>query len=387
MRKNVEGGSAIRAMFREGKEMAEKIGEDNVFDFSLGNPYTNAPEEFGSAIKSLIDTENSLALHGYTDNEGDALVREKIAASLNQQYGASYRKENIIMTVGAACALNIMLKSILDDGDEIVLLKPYFTEYRNYIGNYNGRFVEVDHDGNLLPDLGDFEEKITKKTKGVIINTPNNPSGVVYTGEILDKIGEILEKKQKEYKTDIYLISDEPYRELVYDGLKNPFVPDHYKNTVIAYSFSKSLSIPGERIGYLAISDEVGDSEMLTMACSVALRILGFVNAPSLIQKAVSMCLDAKTDVDYYDENRKLMYEGLTDMGFECIRPQGAFYIMLKTPTDEDEFIKKAKEHHILVVGAKGFGAPGYVRLAYCTDREKIKNSMKNFRELAQEVL
>ncbi len=385
MRLSVQNGSAIRAMFREGKEMAQEVGEENVYDFSLGNPYTPAPEAFKQACHEVLDEMDSTALHGYTDNEGYESVRTAIAEDLNKRFGSHYHAGNIIMTVGAASALNVILKTLLNPGEEVIFLKPYFTEYRNYVSNYDANYVEVEHNEALLPDIADFEKKITAKTRVVIVNTPNNPSGVIYTPECLRQMAEVLEKKQKEFGTDIYIVSDEPYRELVYDGAVNPFIPDYYKNTIIGYSYSKSMSIPGERIGYLAISDAVDDSEMILAAAAVAVRILGFVNAPSLIQQAVSRCLDAKTDVAYYDRNRKYLYEHLCEMGYECIKPEGAFYLMVKAPIEEADFVKLAKKYHILFVGTAGFGAPGYVRIAYCCSYEKIVNSMPAFKALAEE--
>ena len=385
MRLSVENGSQIRAMFEEGKKMAAKYGAENVYDFSLGNPYTPVPEAFGRAVKEVLDTYDSTTLHGYTDNEGYEDVRAAIAKDLNARFHSHYGAQDILMTVGAASALNVILKTLLNPGDEVVFCRPYFTEYRNYVANHRGVYVEVAHDEALLPDCADFAKKITPKTKVVIVNTPNNPSGVIYTPECLKEMARILREKEKEYGTDIYLVSDEPYRELVYDGNVNPFLPDYYENTVICYSFSKSMSLPGERIGYLAISPEAADGEMMRAAASVAIRILGFVNAPSLIQKAVAQCLQEQTDVAYYDRNRKLIYEALTTYGYECIKPQGAFYLMVKTPIDEAEFVEKAREHHILLVGAGSFGAPGYVRIAYCTSYEKIKASLPAFEALAKD--
>ena len=385
MRKAVEGGSQIRAMFKAGKEMAAKYGQENVYDFSLGNPYTPAPKEFADNIRRCLDEYESGFLHGYTDNEGYEDVRAAVADNLNTRFGSSYCAENIAMTVGAASGLNAILKTLLNPGEEVIALCPYFTEYRNYIANYDGVLVEVGCDERILPDMDDLSAKITPKTKAVIVNTPNNPSGVVYGSDTMEKLAQILRDKQDEYGTDIYIISDEPYRELVYDGVKNPFIPDYYDNTIICYSFSKSLSIPGERMGYLAVSDKVSDGQMMMAAISVAIRILGPVNAPSLIQRAVAGCLDARTDVDYYDANRKLIYDALTSYGFECIRPQGAFYLMVKTPIDEAEFVKRASEdYHILVVGTGSFGAPGYVRVAYCVSRDRIERSLPAFKALAE---
>lgn len=384
IRSSVANGSAIRAMFREGKELAERIGAENVFDFSLGNPYTPTPAAFGEAIKDLIENEDPIVLHGYTDNEGYADVRGAIAANLNERFGSHYEAKNIIMTVGAASALNIILRTLLNPGEEVLFCRPYFTEYRNYVANNNGVYNEVLPTDDLQVDLVDFEKKISANTRAIIVNTPNNPSGAIYTDETLKGMAEILRKKEAEFGTDIYIISDEPYRELVYDGYENPFLPDYYENTIVAYSFSKSLSLPGERIGYLAISDDVADSEIMLSGAAVALRTLGFVNAPSLIQKAVARCLNEKTDVAYYDRNRKLLYESLTSYGFSCIKPQGAFYLMVKAPSGDDaEFVKAAKKYNILFVGGTGFGAPGYVRIAYCCSYEKIERSLPGFKALA----
>lgn len=385
MRLSVENGSQIRAMFRAGKEMAEKVGAENVYDFSLGNPFTPVPDAFADAIRDILEQTGSTELHGYTDNEGFPEVREAIAQNLNTRFGSKYNASNILMTVGAAGALNTALKTVLNPGEEVIFLCPYFTEYRNYVANFDAVYKEVVCDETLMPDVEDLRSKITDKTKVVIINTPNNPSGVIYSDQRMRQIAAVLTEKEAEFGTDIYLISDEPYRELVYDGAVNPFIPDYYKDTLICYSFSKSLSLPGERIGYLVIPDEVSDSQMMKAAAAVANRVLGFVNAPSLIQKAVARCLDEKTDVDYYDRNRKFLYENLTKMGYTCIKPQGAFYLLVKAPIAEADFVAKAAEHHILFVGTSGFGAPGYVRIAYCTSYEKIQKSMPAFEALAKD--
>lgn len=384
MRLNVENGSQVRAMFNAGKEMAALYGAENVYDFSLGNPYTPVPEAFNQAIRDVLDEYDSTTLHGYTDNAGFPDVRRAIAENLNTRFGSSYTEKNILMTVGAASALNAILKTLLNPGEEVIVLKPYFTEYRNYIANYDGKIVEVGYDEQMMPDAADLAAKVTPQTKVVLVNNPNNPSGMIYSPQCLTQIADVLRAKQTEYGTDIYIVSDEPYRELVYDGADCPFLPDFYENTIICYSFSKSLSLPGERIGYLAIPDCAADSGMMIMAASVAIRILGFVNAPSLIQKATARCLNEQTDIAYYDKNRKALYDGLTSLGFTCIRPQGAFYLMMKTPIDEDAFVEKAKEYHILVVGTGSFGAPGYVRVAYCCSYEKIMSAMPAFAQLAK---
>lgn len=388
MKSMVANSSAIRAMFEEGNRLAEIYGAENVFDFSLGNPNVAAPESVKKAIIELLDEENPVALHGYTNsNCGYADVRDAVAQSLNERFGTAFEGRNIIMTVGAAGGLNVILKTLINPGDEVMVFAPYFGEYRSYTNNYDGVLVEVSPNTETFqPKLDEFEEKITVKTKAVIINTPNNPTGVVYSEETIQKIAAILDKKQEEFGTDIYLISDEPYRELVYDGVEVPYLTRYYKNTVVAYSYSKSLSLPGERIGYLVIPDEVTDVEDVLSAANVATRILGFVNAPTLQQKVVKKCLNEKTDISYYDRNREALYNGLKECGFECIKPEGAFYLFVKSPIDnEKEFCLQAKKYNILMVPGSSFACPGYVRLAYCVSYETIVNSLPKFAELAKE--
>ena len=292
----------------------------------------------------------------------------------------------VVMTVGAAGGLNTILKTLLNPGDEVVVFAPFFSEYSNYIANYDGVKVVVEPDlETFQPDLEQLEEKITHRTKAVIMNNPNNPSGVIYSEETIKSIGHILRKKQAEYDTDIYLISDEPYRELVYTDVEVPYVTKYYDNTIVGYSFSKSLSLPGERIGYLVIPNEVADYEKVWEAASVATRILGFVNAPSLMQKAVAECLDEKTDISYYAKNRDTLYEGLKECGYECVKPDGAFYLFVKSPVaNEAVFVAKCKEEHILVVPATGFACPGYVRIAYCVAHETIVNALPGFKRVAE---
>ena len=388
MENMVANSSAIRAMFEEGNRLAKIYGAENVFDFSLGNPNVPAPEEVKNAIIELLNEEDPIALHGYTNsNAGYADVREAVAQSLNERFGTEFEGKNIVMTVGAAGGLNVILKSLLNPADEVIVFAPYFGEYRSYVSNYDGVLVEVSPDTETFqPKLAEFEEKITAKTKAVIVNTPNNPTGVVYSEETIEKMAEILEKKQKEFGTDIYLISDEPYRELAYDGVEVPYLTKYYANTIVGYSYSKSLSLPGERIGYLVIPDEVADSEKLNAAANVATRILGFVNAPTLQQKAVKACLNEKTDISYYDRNRETLYNGLKELGFECIKPEGAFYLFVKSPVaDEKEFCNTAKKYNILIVPGSSFGCPGYVRMAYCVAYETIVNALPKFAELARE--
>ncbi|WP_122643081.1 pyridoxal phosphate-dependent aminotransferase [Luxibacter massiliensis] len=388
MENMVANSSAIRAMFEEGNRLAQIYGAENVYDFSLGNPNVPAPEAVKKAIKELLDKEDPLVLHGYTNsNAGYEDVRQAVADSLNSRFGTAFEAKNITMTVGAAGGLNVILKALLNPGDEVIAFAPYFGEYRSYTNNYDGVLVEISpNTEDFQPKLDEFEEKITARTKAVIVNTPNNPTGVVYSEETIKRMAAILEAKQKEFGTDIYLISDEPYRELVYDGILVPYLTKYYANTIVGYSYSKSLSLPGERIGYLVIPDEAADSENLISAANVATRILGFVNAPTLQQKVVKKCLGEETDISYYNRNRETLYEGLKELGFECIRPEGAFYLFVKSPLeDEKAFCAAAKKYNILIVPGTSFACPGYVRLAYCVSYETIVNSLPKFKELAAE--
>ena len=381
----VENSSVIRAMFEEGQKMAKLYGAENVFDFSLGNPNVAAPAEYKEALLSIIQDMDPVVVHGYMNNAGFESVRTAVAENLNKKHGTNFNAGNIMMTVGAAGGLNVILKTLLNPQDEVITFAPFFGEYRNYVKNYDGELVVVSPNTETFqPNLAEFEEKITAKTKAVIINTPNNPTGVVYSEETLIALGSILEKKQAEFGTDIYIISDEPYRELVYDGAEVPYVTKYYKNTIVGYSFSKSLSLPGERIGYLVMPDELSDAQRIKDAAAVAGRILGFVNAPSLQQLAVAQCLDASTDIGYYNRNREKMYTTLNKLGFSCIKPEGAFYLFVKSPVaDEKEFCAEAKKHNILIVPGSSFGCPGYVRIAYCVSYETVCNSIPGFEKLA----
>ena len=388
MENMVANSSAIRAMFEEGNRLAKIYGSENVFDFSLGNPNVPAPDAVKYAIKELLEEEDPVVLHGYTNsNAGYEDVRKAVADSLNERFGTHFGSKNITMTVGAAGGLNVILKSLINPGDEVIAFAPYFGEYRSYTDNYDGVLIEISPNTiDFQPKLDEFEKKITQKTKAVIVNTPNNPPGVVYSEETIQKMASILEKKQKEYGTDIYLISDEPYRELAYDDVEVPYLTKYYANTIVGYSYSKSLSLPGERIGYLVIPDEASDSEKLIGAVNVATRILGFVNAPTLQQKVVKACLNEKTDISYYDRNRETLYNGLKELGFDCIKPEGAFYLFVKSPiADEKEFCNEAKKYNILIVPGSSFACPGYVRMAYCVSYETIVNSLPKFAELAKQ--
>lgn len=387
MKPYVKNNSAIRMMFEEGNRLRAKYGADKVFDFSLGNPSVPAPDSVREAIIELVNTTDPTILHGYMSNAGFEDVRQTIAESLNRRFDTKFSAKNLIMTVGAASGLNVILKTILNPGEEVIVFAPYFLEYGAYVRNYDGVLVEISPDTTTFqPNLAEFEQKITPKTRAVIVNTPHNPTGVVYSEETIKKLSAILEAKQKEFGTVIYLISDEPYRELAYDGVEVPYLTKYYNNTVVGYSYSKSLSLPGERIGYLVIPDEADGSEELISAATIANRTLGCVNAPSLIQKVVAKCVDAKTDLAAYDKNRQSLYNGLKECGFECIKPQGAFYLFVKSPVeDEKAFCEAGKKYNILMVPGSSFACPGYVRLAYCVSYETIVNSLPEFKKLAAE--
>lgn len=387
MKPYVKNNSAIRIMFEEGNRLRAKYGADKVFDFSLGNPSVPAPDSVREAIIELVNTTDPTVLHGYMSNAGFEDVRQTIAESLNRRFDTKFSAKNLIMTVGAASGLNVILKTILNPGEEVIVFAPYFLEYGAYVRNYDGVLVEISPDTTTFqPNLAEFEQRITPKTRAVIVNTPHNPTGVVYSEETIKKLSAILEAKQKEFGTVIYLISDEPYRELAYDGVEVPYLTKYYNNTVVGYSYSKSLSLPGERIGYLVIPDEADGSEELISAATIANRTLGCVNAPSLIQKVVAKCVDAKTDLAAYDKNRQALYNGLKECGFECIKPQGAFYLFVKSPVeDEKAFCEAGKKYNILMVPGSSFACPGYVRLAYCVSYETIVNSLPEFKKLAAE--
>lgn len=385
----VNNSSVIRAMFEEGKRLAGIYGAENVYDFSLGNPNVPAPKEVNQAIRDIVEQEDSVVLHGYMSNSGYEDVRDAVAKSLNRRFGTAFEEKNIIMTVGAAGGINVLFKAVVNPGDEIIAFAPYFGEYRSYAANADAKLVVVPPDTETFqPNLSEFEKLITSKTKAVIINTPNNPTGVIYSEDTIKRLAEILEKKQKEYNSVIILFSDEPYRELAYDGIEVPYITRYYNNSVVGYSYSKSLSLPGERIGYLVIPDELDDAQNILSACNVATRILGFVNAPSLMQKVIGRCVDVDVseNIAIYDKNRNELYNGLVKLGFECIKPEGAFYMFVKTPVDDKEFSEMAKKYNILVVPGSTFACPGYVRIAYCVAYDTIVNSLPKFKELAKEL-
>lgn len=389
MKELVKNNSVIREMFEEGKALSKKYGQENVYDFSLGNPSIPVPEKVNDTIREILKNEDSLKVHGYMNNAGFEDVREKIAENINNKFDTKFSGENIVMCVGAASGINIILKSILNPSDEVITFAPYFMEYKNYINSYDGKLVEISpNTKDFQPRLDEFENKITKNTKAVIINTPNNPTGVIYSEETIKEICKILEKKQIEYEKEIFIISDEPYREIAYDNNEVPYITKYYNNTFVVYSYSKTLSIPGERIGYVVIPSEMDDSKNIITAITIANRIIGCVNAPSLMQRVLIECANEKVDLSMYDENRKLLYNELTNYGFECIKPQGAFYLFLKSPIENElEFCKKAKEYNILFVPGSSFACKGYVRIAYCVSNEMIKRALPAFKKLAENYI
>jgi len=386
MIKLTQGNSVIRAMFEEGNRLAALHGRDNVYDFSLGNPNFPSPEAVKNAIIDITSNEDPVALHGYMTNAGYPDVRQTIADSLNKRFGTSFDMKNIIMSVGAAGGLNVILKTLLNPGDEVIAISPFFVEYGNYVSNFDGKLVIVPAgSADFQPDINALRAAITPKTKAVILNSPNNPTGVIYSEETIKKLAALFTEKENEYGSPIYIVSDEPYRELAYDGAEVPYLTKYYKNTIVCYSWSKSLSLPGQRIGYIVIPGEADEYELIFDAACIATRILGYVNAPALMQRVVARCLDEKTDISAYDTNRKLLYNGLKEAGFEPVFPQGAFYMWLKTPCDDKEFVTAAKKYNILIVPGSAFMCPGYVRIAYCVSKQRIENSLPAFRKLAEE--
>lgn len=381
--------SIIREIFEYSKTRSAEIGAENVFDFSLGNPSVPAPAEVNDTIRQLLDTKNSVVLHGYTSAQGDANTRQIIADRINEKFGVGISPNLIYMTCGAAASLSICLKAVIEEGmgDECIVFAPFFTEYRVFIENAGGKIiVSKPEDKTFQIDIADFESKITPATKAVIVNSPNNPSGVVYSEETIKALCEVLKRKSEEYGKVIYLIADEPYRELVYSGVDVPYLMNYYDNTLVCYSYSKSLSLPGERIGYIAVCPKMQDAQTIYLCVCGAGRSLGYVCAPSLFQQVIANCIDAKVNVEAYKENRDILYDNLTSYGYECVRPDGAFYLFVKAlEEDAYKFFERAKAHELLVVPCDDFGVSGYVRVAYCTDKSKVVNALPAFKALAEE--
>ena len=386
MKSLVSNSSIIRAMFEEGKRLSEIYGEDNVFDYSIGNPNVEPPESIKKVISEILNEEKPNYVHGYMNNAGYEDVRDDISAFLNKKHDLDLSRNNIVMTCGAAGGLNIILKSILNPDDEVITFAPYFGEYNNYVQNFNGKLViSPTNTETFEPDLKALSSVITSSTKALILNNPNNPTGVVYSKEVIQALANLLIEKQKELNTTIYLISDEPYREIVYDNIEVPCLLKYYPNTFIGYSYSKSLSLPGERIGYVVINTSMDGFEEMASALNIANRILGFVNAPSLFQRVIAKSLGAEVDVRIYEKNRDLLYNHLISLGFTCVKPQGAFYLFPKSPIEDDvKFCADAKQFNLLLVPGSAFGCPGHVRLAYCISYEKIEKSLQAFDKLAK---
>ena len=384
----LSGKSVIRQLSEFATARGQEIGYENVFDYSLGNPSVPVPREFTDRMIHMLATKEPLELHGYSPSLGITSVREAIAENLEKRFGLPYRKEHIFMASGAAGALAHAFRLVTEPGDEILTFAPFFPEYHPYV-DLTGAVLKVVPPNleNFQINFEAFEEMLTEKVKAVLINTPNNPSGVVYSTPTLQRLADILREKSKEYGHIIYLISDEPYREIVFEGVDSPCVSYFYDNTIMCYSFSKSLSLPGERIGYIIVPDEMEDSKRVMAAVNGAGRALGFVCAPVLFQRVAAMCADVPSDIAAYARNRDLLYNGLTELGYECVRPQGAFYLFVKSPEpDANAFSERAKKHDVLVVPSDSFGCPGYVRISYCVAEKTIVDSMPAFKAIMEEV-
>lgn len=378
--------SVIRELFSYGLERKKIVGADKVYDFSIGNPSIPAPAMVKQVILELLE-EPAEVLHGYSPAAGDPKVREALADSVNRKFGTRYRADNFYMTAGAAASLAISIQALTVPGDEFIVFAPFFPEYVVWVETAGAKLLVTPADTKHFQiHLEAFENLLTPRTKGVIINSPNNPSGVVYSEETIMKLSEILERKQKEYGTSIYLLADEPYREIVYDGLKVPFIPNYYKNTLVCYSYSKALSMPGERIGYVIVPDEGENAQEVMAAIAGAGRALGYVCAPVLFQRVAARCADVPSDISAYKRNRDLLYGGLTELGYECVRPQGAFYLFVRSPEpDAKAFSERAKQHDVLVVPSDSFGCTGYVRVSYCVSEKMIRDALPVFADIMKE--
>ena len=380
--------SVIRQLFAYGLEQAKVVGPENVYDYSLGNPSIPAPKKVNESIKKIVDEMDSIKLHGYSMAPGFEEARAAVAKDLAARFGLDVKASELFFTCGAAPALISIIKALIVDADtEIMAIAPFFPEYRPFVNANGGKLVVVPADTKAFQiHLDEVEKRITKHTQAIIVNSPNNPSGVVYTEETLKGLAALLERKSAEYGHPIYIIADEPYRELVYGGVKVPFIPCIYKNTIVCYSYSKSLSLPGERIGYVYVPGFADDSHDVYAAISGAARIMGHVCPPTLMQKVIECCAEERPDLVAYDENRNLLYNSLTEMGYECAKPDGAFYLFVKAPNgDANAFSEKAKlGHNLLVVPADGFGCPGFFRLSYCVSNDMIRRSLPAFKAMIE---
>ena len=381
------GSSVIRAMFEEGKKMAKVYGEENVYDFCVGNPGLHPPKEVKEAINYINNEMDPHYVHGYMSNSGYDSTRQAVADNLNKRFDEDFTMDNIIMTVGAGAAINVLMKTIFDPGDKQIVFAPYFVEYANWARNHKAETIVVppNEAGGFEPDPEALKAALDPKVKVVIINNPNNPTGAIYSRETIEKIADVLREAEKEYGHPIYIISDEPYRELVYVDKEVPYIPKIYDNTLIAYSWSKSLSLPGERIGYVAIPNRSDNAEEFIGAAIVSNRACGDTNAPSLMQLVVERCIDAQVDIPYYEKNAHDLFEIITEAGFTAIVPQGAFYLWMKSPVEnEQELVDAAKAERILLVPGSAFACPGYVRMSFCIANETIQRSKESFLNLGK---
>ena len=377
---SMEQGSWIRKMFEEGISLKQQFGEENVFDLSLGNPIMEPPQEFFDELRRVA--ENPIAgLHRYMPNAGFVETRDAVAAQLREETGQDFTANEIIMCCGAGGALNVILKTLLDPGDEVVIFAPYFVEYFFYADNHGGACKVVPPNDDFLPDLDAFENAVVENTKIVLLNSPNNPSGVLYSAELLAQLGEIIQRKEKEFGSEIFLVSDEPYRKILFDGLEYPHIFDHHVRSIVATSHSKDLALPGERIGFVAVHPDYDDKTELMDGLVFCNRTLGFVNAPALIQHIVKNLQSVTIDVQQYQDKRDFMYQNLTEIGYEMPMPQGAFYMFPKSPIEDDvEFTAELQKSNVLVVPGRGFGSPGHFRLSYCVTDETLAGSLEGFR-------
>lgn len=379
--------SVIRELFAYGLQRAEVVGAENVLDFSLGNPSVPAPKEVQDAMIDIVKNNDPKVYHGYSTSQGHAGCRIAIADNLNKRFEKEYSMNDLFITCGAAASLNIVFKALKASADdEIIVLAPYFPEYKVFIEGQGAKMKLVTNRNDMKLNLEGIKEAVNKNTKGLLINSPNNPSGVVYSKEEIKELTDYLKKMQEELGNDIYLISDEPYRELVFTDEPVPFIPNYYDNTIICYSWSKSLSLPGERIGYILVNDKCQDNETVMAAVGGAARVLGYVCAPTLFQFVIEKCIDVMPNLDVYKKNRDILYNGLTEMGYNVAKPDGAFYLFIEAPNgNSDEFSEKAREHDVLVVPGAGFGTKSHLRLSYCVDTEKCKKALPVFEKLIKE--
>ena len=379
--------STIRTIFEYGRKRAQEVGEENVYDFSIGNPNVPSPEFIKQALIDILNEMEPTAVHGYTVAPGNPEVRETLAKSINKRFGTSFTGKNLFMTAGAAAAITITFKALSEPGDEFLTFAPFFPEYRCFVESTGAKLVVVPaRTEDFQIDFDSFEKLLSPCTKAVIVNSPNNPSGVVYSAETIKRLTDILREREKEYGHPIFLISDEPYREIAYDGIEVPYLTKYYRNTIVCYSYSKSFSLPGERIGYIVVPDEVEDFGRVYGAVAGAARVLTHVNAPSLFQLAVARCAGMPSDISSYEKNGKLLYQGLIEAGFTCLKPQGAFYLFPKCLEENDyAFCEHAKKFDLLLVPGTDFGCPGYFRAAYCIKTETIEHSLPLFKKLAED--